>query len=252
MSRLEPTGVGVYLRDLSEATHGKPDGAAAVAAAHGVDFVALAACWQEADRHTPMNVFDLDDYGRAFAKRGIDVWVWGYPWGTAERVEQFCRTMAQARDAAGAVGVLLDPELGFKGERRRHMLDLLEGTVDTLDEASGLGFTSYGLISAHPSFPWNVAGGWGWGSPQFYTVPRRTALAGLDQWRQAGWRHLVASVPTFGPNSGERTAAYAGAIREHCDGVIFWSWRSTLKLEWRAIEAVARRDDPPAPEELVA
>lgn len=245
--RHQPRGVGVYTMALEQAVHGTPEQAARRLASAGVSFVSLLACWQEDGRHGPANVADLRTYGPAFAEAGIDVWVWGYPWGEAQLVRAFVQRMREAAADARAVGVMLDPEIGFKAERSALMEELLAHTVDSLGESLGLGFTSYGLTSAHREFPWSVCGGYGWGSPQLYTVPIETARVAIQQWRGHGWDHIVPSVPTFGPNSEARLAAYAGAIAGMSDGLIFWQWKGTSREEWRAIEACARMfaDVPP-------
>jgi hypothetical protein len=244
-----PQGCGMYVMDLSVAHQGTPLQAAQRAKNAGLNFVALEACWQNsADEHTPVNTLDLDDYGAAFAEAGIDVWVWGYPWGSPEQITRFVARMREAARSAKATGILLDPELGFKDERAPFMRDLLEQTIDSLDEGLGLGFSSYGLTSVHKDFPWQLAGGYGWGSPQLYTVGLPIARSAIKQWREIGWFHLIASVPTFGPNSGPNLAAYASSIAEHTEGVCFWQWRGTDKEEWRAIEAVAKRYQTVAPE----
>lgn len=252
ISKHQPRGVGIYTMALERAVQGTPEQAARRLASAGVSFVALLACWQEDGRHGPANVEDLRTYGPAFAEAGIDVWVWGYPWGTPECVTRFVQRMREAALDAQAVGVLLDPELGFKGAGAPFMRDLVEQTVDSLDESLGLGVTSYGLTSAHRDFPWAQCAGYGWGSPQLYTVPLATAQRAIEQWREFGWQHIVPSVPTFGPNSEARLAAYAGAIAGMSDGLAFWQWKGTSREEWRAIEACARMFADVPPERSVA
>ncbi len=264
MSALEPTGVGVYLRYLSKQRHGEPHVAAQHAADAGVSFVALLSVWQDkGGKHRRVNSTKrLAEYSQAFIERGIDVWIWGYPWGTRKQVEQFVSHVRPVLDATGATGYLLDPELGFKGNAKHvHAARLMRGVLDSLGEAHGVGVTSYPAPRIHRTFAWRAFGGLGWGGPQCYTVPFPLARAGMAHWHRgegpsqltaqpvfAGWPHLVPSVPTFGPNSSERTAAYAstiaaiaGELTDRKPGIMFWSWRSTSTLEWRAIEAVAEQ-----------
>lgn len=245
--RIVPTGIGMYIMDLSRKHTGTPAQAAKRAADAGLGFVAILGCWQEKSPSGLANASDLDDYGAAFREADVDVFVWGYPWGSPECIDRFVPTMRKAADMAGARGIILDPELGFKADRAKYMPMLLQRTVDSLDESLGLGITSYGLTSAHPDFPWSIAGGYGFGSPQLYSVPIEVARAAIKQWRMRGWETIIASVPTFGPNSAERLAAYSGAILEHCDGLIFWQWSTTSDAEWRAIAELARSHHLPAP-----
>lgn len=236
-----PRGIGMYIMDLSVKHTGTPAQAAKRAADAGLGFVAILGCWQEPARGllgAMANGQDLAPYGAAFREAGVDVWIWGYPWGEPDLIGHFVSTMRNAVTRAGARGVILDPELGFRGAHAQHMPLLLERTVDSLDESLGLGFTSFGSLPA--DFPARAAGGYGFGSPQLYTVPLPQARKSIEQWRALGWDHIIASVPTFGPNSDAELAAYSGAILEHCEGLIFWQWATTSAAEWRAIAALAR------------
>ncbi len=224
----------MYVRNITRRLHGTPAEAAAKAKDHGLSWVAIMACWQESDRHTPMNLRDLEPYAAAFREAGIDVWIWGYPWGGRE--SEFCDAMGKALELSGGSGILIDPELGYKApDSPLRARRLVGGTLDLLNESQGLGVTSYGLTTAHRTFPWDSFAGVGFGSPQVYTVHLKTAELALRQWKALGWDHVIASVPTFGKKSGAQIPAYAGELQKLCDGLIFWSWRSTSRAEWREI-----------------
>lgn len=223
-----------------EQLHGTPEQLAQRAADHRLRFVAIAGPWQDPDRLRIINPRGrIARYAAPLVERGIDVWVWGYP--QAGREAQFCDFMATAVEAAHGAGWILDPELPYKGQPEA-MRVLLSSTLDRLTEAQGLGFTSYGLTTAHRTFPWDVAKGYGWGSPQTYKVPAPTAKTAIAQWRDLGWRHIVGSVPSFGPQSGEKLDDYLTELRPLVEGFCFWSWRSTSRTEWKTIAKWAESD----------
>lgn len=248
-----PRGVGVYSMGLSAQVHGTPLQAAQRAKDHGLSFVMLLGCWQDGPgKHADSNRSDLPDYGAAFREAGVDVWVWGYPWGTIEQIPRFVQRMRRAAKDAGAVGLLLDPELGFKGDGAKHMPELLRQTLDSLDESLGVGITSYPIPQWHPDMDWAAMGGFGFGSPQTYSVDLQTAIKAIRLWRGLGWGHIVSSVPAYGANSRDRMAAYAGAIGEHADALCFWQWPQLDASEWKTVEILAKRYDDVAPERSVA
>lgn len=248
-----PRGLGMWVLDISKRVMGTPEEAAQKAVDHGLSWVALAACWQDGPgKHAPMNVDDLDDYGRAFRKAGIMPWVWGYPWHEPDQIRAFVARMRLAADQADAVGIILDPELGFRGQPEA-MRELLKRTVDSLSETLGLGFSSYGLPSSMRDFPWpeTVLHAYGWGSPQCYQMPLKQAREGIRQWSAFGWHDLVVSLPTFGRNTEDDSGksdtaemiAYCAALLELTGGAgCFWSWATTSAAEWKAIRTLSQME----------
>lgn len=247
----------MWVLDISRRVMGTPVQAAEKARAHGLSFVILAACWQDGPgKHAAMNEYDLAAYGQAFRAAGVLPWVWGYPWGEPDLIDKFVARMRVAADQAGASGIVLDPEVGFR-RKPDLMKDLLERTLDSLNEHLGLGFSSYGQPSSMRDFPWAEAGGYGWGSPQCYQATLAQARKGIDTWKAFGWQNLVVSLPTFGRNtdaeSGEpdadprvdgRLLAYASALLERTGGAgCFWQWATTNAAEWATIKLLAERED---------
>lgn len=214
--------------------HGTPREAAGRAADHGVSFVALLAVSQTSERgHVAVNRRDLEPYAKAFRERGIDVYVWGYPRAGWE--QQFVQSLVAGAVLAGARGVIADPEKSYK-HRPGELLELR----DRLEQCGyPVTWTTYGLPFLHDGFPWRVIDGHGAGSPQLYTVPVSQARRGLREWRDAGWTHLVPSIPAFGPNSGWRMAGYAAQILgQRTRGAIVWNWRHLGPHEWRNLPAI--------------
>jgi hypothetical protein len=228
----------MYTMGLDLQRHGSPASFAEKCRRYNVRWVCPLLAWQSGDGSVRVVAEALEAYAEALFDAGVDVWVCGYPWAGHE--EQFVGVMSDLRARTGARGVVLDPELPYK-DRPNEMRRLLALTLDSLDESSGLGFTSFGVPKYHRTFPWEVAGGWGWGSPQIYTVSAAVGRAGIQAWRDLGWEYVVPSVPTFGPRSGEKLREYLQALGP-APAICAWVWRATGAHEWRTL-----RDWQPSP-----
>jgi hypothetical protein len=249
-----PNGVGIYIRQISQARHGTPIEAAARAADHGVRWVSIMTVWQEAIA-TKTKVCNKPDssryaeYVQAFTEAYINVWLWGYPWQGKEArfAVEVDRAIVQV---PGLIrGVMLDPEKGYKwydkqGEKKARVSAdrLVTNTLDLLDESTDIGVTSYGQPKIHGNFPWkNLVAGFG--SPQFYTVGRKAIENGVKQWRELGFTSIVPSVPAYGPRTVDPgIEEYVGYFDDlDVDGVIFWSWRQLTREKWKAVERCAKK-----------
>lgn len=99
----------------------------------------------------------------AFRNEGLDV----YPCmlNTPERHAAQIAFMADAAAKTGSAGIILDPELEYKGH--------VGAAVDIMRKAraTGLsvGVTSYGRAKSHPTLPWQVLSTADWGLPQVYS-----------------------------------------------------------------------------------
>jgi hypothetical protein len=115
-----PEGTSLYVRRFSQERHGTPKQFAMLCADHNLGWIAIGGMWQDVSktgRPTSKWINKPDviaRYADALEKRGIETWVWGYPW--QDREEQFVEGMA---GAAGHGRVLLDPELGANPTRSR-------------------------------------------------------------------------------------------------------------------------------------
>jgi hypothetical protein len=240
-----PKGVGIYVRNISRRIHGSPDDMAANARLHGVDFVALQCAWQTDDgkEHRDSNEGDLEDYAAALLAKGVEVGVWGYPHDDPQRIAEFTERCEEAMDQAQASFLLIDPEKPYKGNR--DAAAALVGDVVPMCARRGvqIGVTSYGITSYHRTMPWQELGGVGFGSPQLYSVSKRGIRRGMNEWRAAGWSHLLPSVPAYGTYAGRKLRR---RLEDYGDvpGVIVWSWRQLDGREWQALAAysAARRE----------
>jgi len=277
---MEPTGIGVYIRGITQARHGTPKQAAKKARDHGVSFVVIGIAWQDIKKGTgaPYIMYSngrsgekIREYATAFKTAGIDVLLWGFPRGGGE--EEFVARFRRVTDVCdGTVsGWEFDPEVRYKWATQARpsndrtmrgqteyakgvtisgrMLDRLDQAgklcdvaLDAMDESLTIGTTSYGIALGHPNFPWQIFGGFGWGSPQLYSVGPVDVTNGVESWRACGWEHIVPSVPLFGKNSGAKLDTHLHRFDEcNVSGFIFWSWCQGDKSEWRTIAQWAER-----------
>lgn len=267
-------GIGIYARRLSTKLDGGPTACAQRAADSGVRIVAIMGAWQEPDgarvRTTSPNAGVADRYVEQLKKRGISVWLWGYPWGGAHAA--FVEAMQGCASPSGIDGWMLDPELGFKwgmgklpkaplgvvdtmrqGEaiagtasgtravRQLQASQLMDASIAKL-EGRQLAVTSYGRARFHPNFPWKEFarkhGPIAIGSPQLYTAAPKEVDAGIIEWREHGYSMIVPSVGTFGPRSGAKLHEHLSTFvdgHEDVHGFWFWSWQQTDSQEWRVL-----------------
>lgn len=267
-----PRGVGLYIRAMPAREVGRR---AKRMADHGVTWAAVGAVWQDKDRTIRMN--DADRCRRiieALLRQGIEPHLWGYPW--VGREQEFADLMAES-STEDVVGWLLDPEKGLKKDR-------LDEDYDTMDEVFAaakllfwrcveanpyrvIGFTSYGQVKGHPTFPWAAfaeSGGFNpleeadYGSPQLYDQPADMISKGLREYREIGFDVIIPSYGTyrFGRDS-EMRRTYPRMTYNQLDhhlkrllahqkaynikAMIGWSEAQVRPDAWRAIAECAER-----------
>jgi len=233
-------GIGVFTRGLRASIVGTPAALAERSTSLGLSFVPMLACWQDARGLTTPNDQALAPYAKAIGDAHIDTWLWGYPWAGGE--ETFVNALVSRAKAIGARGVILDPEVSYKG-RPQAMRMLVARTLDALDESLDVGFTSFGLPAFHPTFPWKEAAALGWGCPQDYDVTLEQTLESVDAWSALGWASIVPALPTFGPGSTRSVldrAVDALAARPNVRGLVFWSWNQLDQHDEASIRRAAR------------
>jgi hypothetical protein len=273
-----PKGIGLYIRGLSRKKHGTPKAAAKKAADNGVSFVAIMAAWQDVHKGKERFLHSngrkatiIREYAEAFVKKGIRVWIWGFPRAGGE--EQYIDRLLHVSEVCDdelIYGWIHDPELfykwkvkrrtsmiwnmrgqpeytgraappeGSRAQRIRGAKKLIELTEDAFSSAfiMSYGITSYGMAQYHRNFPWGVFGGRGFGSPQLYSVGPKQIDMGIMRWRELGWNHIIPSVPLFGKNSGARLHDHLSNFvdgEEGISGLLFWSWRQASRDEWRVL-----------------
>lgn len=242
VDELVPRGVSMYVRRIPDAAYGRE--LAARAADHGLRALFLAMVWQD-HRGTVDMVKRAPEIACAeeCRRRGVDVWGWGYP--DAGQEDAFVAAVREHLDALGLRGPLLDVEKPYRSAAAAARA-LVRKTLDVMDERHGIGMTSYGNPGMFTPDVAAILAACGWVSPQTYTVEPWVARKHVLAWRelmgQAGSSAaLIASVPTYGPNSEGSLGAYLGALEEHVDGFIAWSEPSTSPLEWKTLERWAQR-----------
>jgi len=241
-----PTGIGLYLRGLTQKKHGSPAVAAKMAKDHGVSFVCLMSAWQDVKKDTgkPYMLHSngrdatvIAQYAEAFSNTDIEVLIWGFPRAGGE--DEYIDRLGHVTEVCdGTIGGWLhDPEVYYKWKLKSQKPDItMRGQEEFSKDAKPistkalwikecaqklvrlsyqndccgekLGFTSYGMAPYHKMYPWEVFGGHGFGSPQLYSVSPKEVDLGIRAWRQYGWQHIIPSVPLFGKNSEAKLHAH--------------------------------------------
>jgi len=249
--------IGVYIRGIKKSRN-NPYEIADHLTTHGISFAVFMVIWQEATTKNSrfVNTKVLAEWSKIFHEAGIETWIWGYPWCGHEDV--FVKRLEWAKkECSGRLrGIILDPELGYQGhkvgrsEAKFGATTLINGVLDTMDESTLLGVTSFGAGHVHGTFPWSEFCA-GFGSPQFYKTTNLTQISkGLAHWVRSGWSEIYPSVPAFGQNSGTKLRDYINLI-EDCaknsgikmtiPGYIVWSLKQLDGGEWDILKELADR-----------
>ncbi len=283
MTLLEPHGMGVYARALAPHIHVSPEHTAQVAADHGLRFVPLLACWQEMrDGRFHQRAINapalIARYAEALAARGVQPALWFYPWGGRENqlLDHIDEVLVVCDGTI--VGLLPDPELGYKwrrgrarpagaamanmrgqpeaipgrgagdmGQRIAQARALMGGLVDLMTEAMWLMVTSYGLARFHPNFPWETFLEYGGLSGQLYGASPRETESGMEEWARLARdprlkRQYLPSIATYGPTAQGRLRATLSVWDGHpIQGMCAWSWPQTDAMEWRVLQEWGER-----------
>lgn len=143
-----PRGLALYLRRIDEDRHGAPAALAARLADAGLRWVAIAGPWHDAEGRKSINSpATCQRYADACAARGVQPYVWGYPWQGSEElfVDELAACAGEHRLA------LIDPELGANPARAKGGAGKAaanthaERLVDLLAERfDGVGLSTFG------------------------------------------------------------------------------------------------------------
>lgn len=272
MKRIE--GVGVYIRRL--APKGTPSKVAAIADRNGVTHVHILGAWQQPDKSGKVrtgapNRKVLSDYVTAFADRGITCGLWYYPWAGSEAR---LLDVLHAQCKSAKIELLLnDAELGYKWirnqasnareavkgiepthskefilQRSRVLVEGIDDIVGSEGLTFGHGFTSYGVPSFHPNYPWEVFSKHAkFVSPQLYRAGPRLIKKGISQWMRLvddAPVTLVPSIGAFGPKSklamDDHLRLFIGPNIPEVDGFLVWSWMQIDRGEWQTLSRWSR------------
>lgn len=275
-----PKGFGVYLRDLTKDFRDRWPAAklAKHLKDHHVKHVYILAFWDEGGsvfRRYNRNVGK--PYVEAFIKEGITVGIWGFPHPdfVQRYVEMMADTTYNFAPKGGITHWLHDPELpwkakgnpratdmglrgqgeaikGFGSNKNKEQLSELaielcqaEAVERAMLKVPGVGITSYGMAKWHP-IPYDVFAGYGWSSPQLYSVNRSNVDLGLSMWADRGSHVFIPSVPVFGPNSDVRLSTHLNAFLDEgtpvdVTGFVVWSFPQMSPMEARTIRSFAEK-----------
>jgi hypothetical protein len=279
-----PNGTGAYIRSIKESIHGTPEQAAKKAADHHMSFVVIMACWQDIQEgkfrqlDTNRRGDQIKRYSEAFLAKGVQPWIWGYPW--AGHYIEFLESMREAHVDGVTAGWFNDGELGCKwrnqaqprGRTMRGQPEAFSGTsaagtkglrIQQADEMmiktrneylpAGCGHvtTSYGIARHHKNFPWKQMLMFGGISPQLYKESLRQIDKGIDEWL-AHWEQstgldpsearILPSVAAYGEKAQLNMRRYLASFllsKHPIDGVCVWSWRQIDRHEWNELARFA-------------
>jgi hypothetical protein len=252
--RYSPRGLGVFLAsgDVASDAMTRAKIAERIAEAR----MRWAAIWVEAPDGAPRHpTLDLvEAWGAVLHAHGVRSWVWTFP--RPDRAEAAAAWAGACCARARADGIILDVErppkkLALPDWTAEQARALVHGTLDQLDERTGIGVTSYPGRQGH-GLPWEelVAG---FGAPQIYSTADKPEAARLAMKRwQAAHGKVVPLVSVRSPESvlhvdPERLCARLsacvvdrelGALR--CDGAAVWCYAMLTGAHRRRVAEWAR------------
>jgi len=92
---------------------------------------------------------------KRFNESGIEVYGWGYHYGTSEDIVDQIDAVRQAMDC-GLNGYVLDLEKEVEDVRTHNPVKILLQALRPYIEAGTLGYTSFGYPRYHPNIPWRL------------------------------------------------------------------------------------------------
>lgn len=217
-----PRGKGVFIRKLT--TIGTPDQLAELVAGMGLDYVIIHVIWQHSRTdYNTFNLPDLPDYVRALRRRGIRIWLWGFPHSGA--IDLFVDTMAGAGRLVNADGFIVDSEANVYRATPEQAKQLTAG----LREASGgkpVGVASYMWPPYHPPVPYEAyAEHSNFGAPMVYDKDRKYSASDYANFVKA-WQDLgfAGVLPIWGASAATSVSEMRdiSAGTPVTDGAVAW------------------------------
>lgn len=219
-----------------------PGGSAAaiVSAAEGLGLTGLlvkawdgARYWRQFDR-----------IAAAAKAAGLTVGAWGYSYGN--KIAGEIAAMERAA-AAGAGWLVIDAEIEYENSAGKTIADALFAGIAASSGLSSLklGYTSFGIPSYHPSFPWSTFSAhchvvlpqvyWG----DFRMAPSKALARSLSD--NSGYGLPVSPVgQSYGSVTAEEITAFGAAAKAAgCPGISFWSWQHATDAMLTAMKEVS-------------
>lgn len=274
-----PKGIGIYLRDLTKDFRDKwkPAKFAKYLKEHAIRHAYVLAFWDEGHTFRKYNHNFAAPYVQAMINEGIEVGIWGFPHPL--HADRYVQAMAEVSQVltknGGKISCWLhDPELPWKPKGAPRAVDTglrgqgeaIKGEGTNVNKAAlselalelcqkeaierailkipGVGITSYGMAKWHP-IPYNIFAGYGWSSPQLYSVNPINVDLGMQMWVDRGSQVLIPSVPVFGPNTESRLSKHLNAFIDQADnqpqGFVVWSFPQMSPMEARILRSFSDR-----------
>lgn len=232
-----PRGVGIFFRHLSS-SHQPAHDCAAKCKKHGVRWVALMAI--ALDRPKGESVPRTLEFADAFARAGIDVFLWGFP-VPATPLKDTLGVLDAHLAAFPYKGFIFDVE-GQYGHRPRETDDFLRAMRSRLVGQQCLVGTGFAVRSAHKEIPWDVLAThldqYLFQAYQVVTAEQaQHAITDLGKI----FREVAGIGPAYGTNSGVELnnyldACYLSGGKPRTKALGIWSWPQLDGREWPALE----------------
>jgi len=173
---------------------------------------------------------------------GLLVGAWGYSYGTSPWEEAKAARQAMA---AGADWLIIDAEQEYDHPRGREMAKRMQTVFRGIFPATPIGFTSFGIPSLHPDFPYDAF--WGWCDvfmPQVYwglfDMPVNAALArSIGDCQRMGMKIRMAPVGQCYGNVRVDDITRFGELAENAGlpGISYYDWQHASSGQLLAVGA---------------
>lgn len=243
-----PRGLGVYLASGDVVDRDREPGReAARMLAAGVRWALL---WVEAPDGRCAPVRRLESWSAALQGVGIRPWLWTFP--RADRAASAVTRAADALEATGAGGLVLDverppPQLAAAGApdwSPTTARELVGAAIDSLRERHGLGVTSYPARHGH-QIPWDELAV-GWGSPQLYrSADDQRAVDRSIAAYAAAHGTVIPVIDSYVGDAARLRAVWSRVLgdldRPRVPAVAVWAWGTTDARERRELADLVAR-----------
>ena len=231
-----PSGKGMFLLGYRKSARQGKEAILKRCKWAGLSFVCLMTAWQEKGHMKKIQQKRNREYGKFLSRNGIQVYLWGFPWATAEgerstlkREHEFAKYMCEEAVECGALGIITDPEAGYYMGSKRSGYSSLEVLKDQAvkhmqvlrqyadkNGSLSIGVTTYGTPQFHmKKFPFSsFAAKNSDGKPYHdFTLPQVYCSQGsaahtfnsseglkknLRRYQKAGYINIIPALGTYG------------------------------------------------------
>jgi len=246
MESKQASGKTMYMWSLKQCANGNPKLAQAMAHGAGFRGVVIKA-WDGAYEYRP-NKQLLPDFVAAFKEIGIEVYLWGYNYGTwVDRGGNFrSQALAEARVTVRMVekyqplGIWNDAEVQYKRPRSDRNARIYQAhLLQELGADYPIALSSYRYPKLHPEFPFSefMKGAGTYHAQQMYWMgdnrldgPEKQLARSINELRQIKVAPFIpvgvaAAEHGWAPTNQQLQNFMNACVNQDCLGFSFWSWQ---------------------------